>query len=169
MEKKIVKKELCDCLKIANWCYSPGYGDGSSPYVCDDCVNRGCSCNTHSIDEEYRDLPGDTEIEGIDWEWLKVGDEEIDFEIKEPKTYWWHLDEKQRPYPCCEYTYEENGFHTEEYEKFLEVECKRIGYDILSDEKERKWFDEFGHIVWTNDLIEKIEKIIEEYNNNNLK
>jgi hypothetical protein len=37
-------KELCDCGKVASWCYLPGFSDGS-PYFCDDCVHRGCSCN----------------------------------------------------------------------------------------------------------------------------
>lgn len=160
--EKFKKCGYDDCQNIAQWIYMPGYSDDDSPYSCDTHVHRGCSCNTHSIKEEYRDLPEEHEIEGKDWEWINESEE---FDIEEPNTYWRYIDEKGRPYPCCEYEYSEIGFYTEEYKEFLQSECDRIGYDILSDEKEKKWFDEIGYIIWTDELIIKIEKIIE--NNKN--
>lgn len=163
MGNVVKAKELCSCGAVAQWVYMPGYSGGGNPYRCDDCVGRGCSCNTHSTKETYRDLPDDDEVEGKDWEWIDVDDKYVDFKVTKPKTYWRRIDEKGRPYPCCEYSYEENGFYTQEYETHLEEECKRIGYDILSDPDEARWFEQYGHIVWTDDLIEKIEKIIEEY------
>lgn len=148
------------CNNIATWCYMPS----ESFYICDDHVNRGCSCNTYSIKEEYRNLPEDSEIEGKDWEWLKVDDQNSDYEIKEEKTYWRYLDEKGRPYPCCEYDSSENGYITEEYEKYLEYKCKEMGYNLLEDEivLNQNWFKETGEYFWSDELIEKIEKIIEE-------
>lgn len=160
------KFELCTCGVKAQWCYMPGYSGGGSPYRCDDCVGRGCSCNTHSTKESYRDLPDENKIEGVDWEWLKVGDDNVDFLIENEKEYWRYIDEKGRPYPCCEYSYEENGFYTEEYEKYLEEECKRIGYDLTKDEDGERFIKEYGHILWTDKLIEKVEKIISQYNDN---
>jgi len=161
------KYEKCGhdgCENDAKWCYDPGYSSGCSPYFCDDHVHRGCSCNTYSIKEEYRDLPKKTEIEGVDWEWLKVDDQNSDYEIKVEKTYWRYIDEKGRPYPCCEYTSEEKGFVTEEYEQWLEEKCKEIGYDLLTDEivLNQNWFKEHGEYFWSDELIEKVEKIIEE-------
>jgi len=158
-----------DCENNANWIYMPGYSGGGSPFSCDEHVHRGCSCNTHSINEEYRDLPGKNEIEGIDWEWIKVGDDSFGFDITEEKSYWCHIDEKGRPYPCCEYSWEEKGFVTEEYEKYLEEKCKEIGYDLLTDEVvlNQNWFKEHGEYFWSDELIEKIEKIINNEIQNN--
>jgi hypothetical protein len=155
---KFEKCTFDNCENIAKWIYMPGWGDGSSPYICDDHVHRGCSCNVESIKEDYPNSPEG--IEGVDWEWIKKDDEKISFEISEEKTYWRYIDEKGRPYPCCEYENSENGFYTKEYEDFLQSECDKIGYDILSDEEEKKWFDKFGHILWSDNLILKIEKII---------
>jgi hypothetical protein len=36
-------------------------------------------------------------VEGIDWK--RYG-----------KNQWYYIDEKGRPYPCCEYDYDEKGF-----------------------------------------------------------
>ena len=160
------KFELCRCGAKSQWVYMPGYGSGCSPYSCDDCVNRGCSCNTHSTKETYRDLPDETEIEGVDWEWLKVGDDSVGFLIENEKEYWRSIDEKGRPYPCCEYEYSEIGFYTEEYQNYLEEECKRIGYDIMTNEvlRAQHCFIERGEYFWFDDLIEDVEKIIKQYN-----
>jgi len=166
----MIKKEKCDCGKDAVWCYMPGFSNGDSPYFCDDCIStkegNGCSCNWHNINDNrnYSDGKDQTDnlpegIEGVDWRWVISDD--FDEPITKESGFWVNLDEKQRPYPCCEYGYQENGFYTKEYEDFLESECKRVGYNILSDPKEHKWFEEFGYIVWTNELIEKIENIIE--------
>jgi hypothetical protein len=97
-----MNKELCRCGKIAVWVYSPGYGGGMSPFSCDDCVSRGCSCNYYTINvESYQPPIDDPELpEGIiniDWKWID-------------DTTWVYLDEKGRKYPCCEYDYSEKGF-----------------------------------------------------------
>lgn len=94
--------ELCDCGKKAIWVYAPGFASGESPYFCDDCVPRGCSCNHHYVKQEAYDPPLDkpdlpTEKDNpIKW-------------IEENKI-WVHLDEKGREYPCVEYWYDEDGF-----------------------------------------------------------
>lgn len=104
----IAGKELCDCGKVATWCYMPGFGKGENPYLCDDCVNRGCSCHEYSTrDEDYHPPggihPGEEDgAEGVDWIW-----------INEEKTLWSRIDEKGRRYPCCEYDYEKDGYEIE--------------------------------------------------------
>ena len=109
-------KELCKCGKMAVWIYMPGYGDGGSPYSCDDCViseddKIGCSCNWN-YGKEQEGLPTDLPegIEGKDWAWIeREGDEEM-HEITKEEKYWINLDERGRPYPCVEYEYSEEGF-----------------------------------------------------------
>ena len=167
-------KELCSCGATAQWVYMSGYSSGCSPYSCDDCISspedQGCSCNWNNVNDNREFSEGkDTSdnlpegIEGKDWRWI-IDETNFDKPITKESGYWISLDEKGRPYPCCEYEYSEIGFYTEEYQNYLEGECKRIGYNILSDPEEQKWFEEFKHIVWTDKLIEKIEKIIKEYN-----
>ena len=150
-----------DCQNDAKWLYMPGYSSGCSPFVCDEHVSRGCSCNTHSVNEEYRDLPSENEIEGVDWEWLKIGDDRVEFLIENEKEYWWSLD-NGRPYPCSEYEWSESGFVTEEYTKWLEERCKEIGYNLLEDEVvlNQNWCFKSGEYFWSDELIEKVEKII---------
>jgi hypothetical protein len=94
------KFELCHCGKIAQWIYMPGYSGGRSPYSCDDCVPRGCSCNSYSVNEEYYEPP--TGEEDIDWQWC---DPNGDPDINNKKEYYQNLD-NGRPYPCCEYGWE---------------------------------------------------------------
>lgn len=107
MEEK--QYEKCDCGKKAVWIYMPGFREGS-PFFCDDCVNRGCSCNEYSVVPEHYHPPGgihptleDDGIEGVNWKWTN-----------EEKTSWCHIDEKGREWPCCEYEYDEEGFEIEE-------------------------------------------------------
>ena len=103
------QNELCDCGKMAVWCYMPGFSSGERPYLCDDCVNRGCECNNHYVNEEYYspalekpNLPDKEDgEEGKDWKWL------------DPGNVWCHVDEQGREYPCCEYMYSEEGFEIE--------------------------------------------------------
>lgn len=162
--RKFHKCSHDNCQNNATWIYMPGYSGGGSPYSCDEHVHRGCSCNTYSINEKYRDLPHENEIEGKDWKWLKKGDDSFGFDVKEDKTYWHYIDERCRPYPCCEYESSERGFVTEEYEKWLEEKVKEIGYDLLKDEVVLKQnsFKEHGEYFWSDELIEKVEKIIKE-------
>lgn len=102
----IAGKELCDCGKVATWCYAPGFGSGKNPHLCDDCVNRGCSCNHYSIDVNAYHPPLNAPIlpegiEGKDWKWI------------EPDKIWCDIDELGREYPCCEYMYSPEGWEIE--------------------------------------------------------
>jgi len=99
------EKELCDCGKVAVWCYAPGFDDDSNPYVCDDCVGRGCTCNYHYVRNDSRGHQTDNQ------EMPTKEDEPIKW-IEEGKI-WCHLDEKGREFPCCEYDYDENGYDKE--------------------------------------------------------
>jgi len=96
------KKHLCNCGKLAVWLYMPGYENNENSFVCDDCVDRGCQCNYYSIREEDYNPP----IKG------GILPTEEDYPIKWINDYTWtKVDEKGREYPCCEYTYNENGFN----------------------------------------------------------
>ena len=115
-----MEKELCECGKIATWVYDPGYSSGDSPYFCDDHVHRGCSCNWEYSDpnayypplsEEEIEKP--TGTEGIDWKWV-VKEVDGHFEEIRKGTCWTPLDENLREYPCCEYSYDEDGFDKKE-------------------------------------------------------
>lgn len=94
------KKQLCSCGKPAEWCYDPGYSSGDSPFSCDDCVSRGCSCNNRHIGNKGEYLPDLSEdgVEGVNWKWIQPGIE------------WTYIDEQGREYPCCEYSWDENHF-----------------------------------------------------------
>jgi len=94
--------EKCDCGNKATWLYMPGFREGS-PFFCDECVHRGCSCNHRYVDVnayhpplENPDMPEG--IEGVDWKWI------------EPNKIWCSIDDKGREWPCCEYEYDEEGF-----------------------------------------------------------
>jgi hypothetical protein len=101
--------EKCDCGQKATWIYMPGYSSGCSPYFCDECVHRGCSCNEYSVVAEHYHPPGgispDEEDgkEGVDWIWTN-----------EEKTSWANIDSRGRRWPCCEYEFDEEGFEIEE-------------------------------------------------------
>ena len=99
-------KELCDCGKIATWIYVPGFSGGDSPFFCDDCVPRGCSCNHEYVDTE-------SYVPSLDKPNLPL---ESDMPIKwlEEGKIWCRVDEQGREYPCCEYDYDENGFDFDE-------------------------------------------------------
>ena len=85
----------------------PGFSNGDSPFFCNDCVHRGCSCNYHQLDTSIYEngverLGNDTMelpdgIINVDWKWV---DDDT----------WVHIDESGREYPCCEYDYDEDGF-----------------------------------------------------------
>jgi hypothetical protein len=60
-------------------------------YLCDECVDRGCSCNIDpKTYEQYTDENGDTQF--------RIG--------KDSKEL---TDEQGRLLPCCEYSYEPEG------------------------------------------------------------
>lgn len=99
-------KELCECGKIATWIYMPGFQSKASPFFCDDCVHRGCSCNYRHVHfdeiEHHEQIPPDLPTEkDIPFKWIEEG------------KVWVTLDDKNREWPCCEYDYEEKGFDTE--------------------------------------------------------
>ena len=96
-----MKKELCKCKNIATWIYMPGSDNRETPYYCDNCVPRGCSCDHHYLVEEYDDSPPNNN-ENVDWKWI------------EKDKIWCHIDEKGREFPCIEYDYDENGFEKDE-------------------------------------------------------
>jgi len=105
----IAGKDLCDCGKVAVWCYMPGYSDGN-PDHCDECVPRGCDCNHNYVDpNSYHPALNEPYLpegeEGKDWMWI------------EKDVMWTTLDDKGREYPCCEYMYSENGWDKEEHEE----------------------------------------------------
>jgi hypothetical protein len=94
--------EICRSCKskIAEWYYMPA-GDGDR-YYCDDCVPRGCSCNRYYSADN---LTPEKE------EFVKYFDENEVETTKDSKwTYFVTVDENGEQYPCCEYTWEENGF-----------------------------------------------------------
>jgi len=97
------KKEVCECGEIATWLYMPSSND--SPFYCDLCVPRGCSCNHRYVDVnayqpplESPDLPTDEDLP-IKW-------------IEENKI-WCHVDENGKEFPCVEFMYEEDGWYIE--------------------------------------------------------
>lgn len=99
-------KELCNCGKIAVWCYLPGYSSGNNPHFCDKCVPRGCSCDYIYCDSNAYDPPLDEPnvpegIEGKDWKWIEEG-----------KIYT-DIDHEGREYPCSEFMYDQEGFERE--------------------------------------------------------
>ena len=64
---------------------------GSNNY-CDNCVSRGCSCNSE----------------------LKEGIDYNSEAAKDPANYVEKLDDKGRRYPCCEYSDIPEDFHNDE-------------------------------------------------------
>jgi len=94
-------KELCECGKIAIWCYMPGYSSGCSPYFCDECVHRGCDCHNRYMDTEDPLFEPPEGQEGIDWKWVEEG------------RIWVSVDDKGREWPCSEYDWETNGYERE--------------------------------------------------------
>jgi hypothetical protein len=142
------KKHICshkNCSEIATWYYMPATDKPVEPYYCDSHVYRGCSCNYNHVNEDYPNNP--IGVENIDFKWIKTNE------------VWVSIDESGRQYPCIEFDNSETGYYTNEYEQYLEQKCIERGYDILiNNPDEQKFYEQFGHIVWTGDLIKKIEK-----------
>lgn len=86
--------ELCECGKMATYCYMPGYSGGDNPYHCSDCVPRGCTCNYRFV--EFHEVPDGEE--GKDWKWIEEG------------RIWVDIDEQGREYPCAEHMWDPDGF-----------------------------------------------------------
>jgi hypothetical protein len=99
-------RELCDCGKVAVWCYMPGYSSGCSPYFCDECVHRGCDCHYRYLNVNAYHPPLDGPelpegIEGVDWKWIEDG------------SIWTSIDDKGREWPCAEYDNDPDGYERE--------------------------------------------------------
>lgn len=94
-----MKKEKCDCGRIAVW---PGYSSRCSPFFCDDCVHRGCDCNRRYVDVNAYSPP----LDHPEWP------DESDMPVKwiENGKVWCSVDDKGREYPCEEYSYDKDGF-----------------------------------------------------------
>jgi hypothetical protein len=96
-------KKLCDtCAKeMAVWSYMPGNGD-----FCENCVSRGCSCNREltpeNPDATYDGLNVGQNPPEKEFKWIKEG------------MVWVHTDELGREYPCCEYSYYNEGIDIED-------------------------------------------------------
>lgn len=107
-------KELCTCGEIAVWIYMPGFSSGSSPYFCDKCVHRGCSCNYRYVDQSDIDNNPPHDFTPIS----NLGLPNLDLPTGPHKwieefRIWVSLDDDGREFPCCEYEYEEAGFDIE--------------------------------------------------------
>lgn len=110
--KKIRKHKCSKCNKIAVWEYLPG---GKRRYFfCDDCVPRGCSCNTYNIKEFNEKIEDSDNVMWWSKEDYEKGNVEGSLERKPDSFYYEYLDEQNRRYPCCEYTYSEDGFEIED-------------------------------------------------------
>ena len=125
-------KHICDCQKMAQWLYMPSSSLDLNPYVCDDCISsiddEGCSCNWHYTNINAYHPPLDEPempegLEGKDWRWVPN---------HEDQGAWQYLDEKGRPYPCCEYDYHEDGYDIE-VKLFLTDEQKESIKDFPQD------------------------------------
>lgn len=90
------------CLKCDNnavWWYMP-----SDRVYCDSCVPRGCECN-------YKNDTPDPLIDGVenkDWMWIEKDT------FNPLNSLWTYIDEQGREYPCCEYSYDEEGYEIDD-------------------------------------------------------
>lgn len=113
----IDNKEKCDCGKMAVWYYMPSTDSNNfNPYSCDDCIStpesQPCSCNYNYTKGEFaEELPKG--VEGKDWRWVTHPGSEHMGQITKEEGIFINLDEKGRPYPCCEYDYDEEGYDIE--------------------------------------------------------
>lgn len=156
-------KKMCDCgVNHAKWVYMPGYGNGDSPYFCDDCVSSpediGCSCNWHyGLQQEGLPIDEPEGIEGKDWRWIEhEGDEYIDKITKEEFGYWQYLDERGRPYPCAEYHYDKDGFpvYTWLGDKVMRLDMWFYFFKDRMKNRVKHW--------WTKHIIDTVPKEMED-------
>ena len=111
-----MNKFLCNCKKLATWYYMPSSEYPRYGYYCDDCVPRGCSCNTIPVplNDNHGEYPP---INQKQWKWI------------EKDVTWENLDNLGRKYPCCEFDHNIEGYDVtnEEIEFFKE---KNVEYFI---------------------------------------
>lgn len=70
--------------------------------------DKGCSCNYHYTDVNVYHPPLDISempegVEWVDWRWVPDKEHNV----------WQYLDEKGRPYLCCEFDSSEEGYDIE--------------------------------------------------------
>ena len=131
-------KYLCWKCKVntAEWVYMPGYAGKvqGEEYFCDDCISspedNGCSCNWHyagigASAECQWEVTQPKGVQGVNWRW-----------IDENEKSWINLDEKGRPFPCCEFDYEKGGF---DIERKLELTEEQIS-ELKKLPNPEKWY-----------------------------
>ena len=109
------------CGALATWNYMPGYEGKTDEdsYLCENCVSRGCSCNNYSVRKEDWDN-GIVPAGDIDFCDAKPEEKDKPFKWLDDHT-WTHVDDKEREYPCCEYTYEKEGFDVYTDEEIVQI------------------------------------------------
>ena len=81
-------KAKCKCGKLAVWLYMPSNEmNPGDDMCCDDCVPRGCSCNSYPVDDNW--------------------------ENDNPDNWEQETDNQGRLLPCCEWWYDEEGIDLE--------------------------------------------------------
>jgi hypothetical protein len=100
-----MKKFLCKCKKIATWEFVPSSTNKRNPYYCEECVPRGCICNTEYVpnstdaqENGFGELPDTV----MPWRWI----------IKDKS--WCYTDSQGRDFPCIEYWENKHGFEADE-------------------------------------------------------
>ena len=97
-------KEICGKCKnfasgkIATWLYMPMTDSIESPFYCDDCVPRGCSCQIDMDNEcELTNIREQTTEEIVSYK-----------DVRDNPRH--RRDEQDRLLPCIEFEYDEFGF-----------------------------------------------------------
>jgi len=100
----LVEVKICKICKeeIAVWFYMPSSSDPDR-YYCDTCVPRGCSCNRYYKEDNIKVDKDDKRVKYFN-------DKDKEVKKKDKWQYFIHVDENGDGFPCCEYSYEENGF-----------------------------------------------------------
>ena len=116
-----MEKVICKCGNVAVWCYLP-----TDACYCDECVPRGCDCNIYNITEF--ELSNDIDLQ--DYIFYKESDiiAHMNSEITHDELFkrgikcddntkdminrfkYYEMLDKGRPFPCCEFIYEEDGW-----------------------------------------------------------
>ena len=148
-------KKKCECGSVAQWLYMPGFGYGSNPYVCNDCVitegdTIGCSCNWR-FGLHQEGLPDDLPegVEDVNWRCIEYEGDEEGGEITKEDGYWIYLDENGKPYPCAEYAFEEDGYpdYTWLGEKIAQLDVWWFFFKDRKKNQFKRW--------WKRNVIDK--------------
>lgn len=101
------RKFNCSCGTTAVWVYMPSSNPPRYPYFCENCVSRGCSCGhefTPDSDVGQKNGFGELPPKDNNWKWI------------EESISWCLTDELGRELPCCEFSYQSDGFVVEKDE-----------------------------------------------------